>query len=239
MKETCEKCGGSGWIVDEKEGKNAARRCSCFARQRASGHLKDANIPKRYRHCEMESFADHLHPSHGIAKAAARRFIENYPSVDYGIMFLGPPGVGKTHLSVAVIKELMAERGASCYFQDFRELLQKIKDSYNPISQTTELEILRPVLERDVAVLDDLGASRSTDWIRDTLAYIINTRYNENRITLITSNYPDSSSRGEDSLSDRIGSRLRSRLYEMCKVFEMSGEDFRMKVKQAQYRDNR
>lgn len=224
-------------MVEEKNGRRSAVRCGCFFGKDNEDPLSVANIPDRYKHCELENF-DILHPSLKIAKLAALKFIESYPSVDYGLMFLGPPGIGKTHIAVAIILQLVKDCGAKCYFQDFSELLQKIKDSYNPVSQKTELELLSPVLYRDIVILDDLGAGRPTDWVRDILSHILTTRYNENRITIITSNYLDDPGQGADSLSDRIGSRMRSRLYEMCKLFEMKGEDFRKHVKQAKYRGN-
>jgi len=93
------------------------------------------------------------------------------------------------------------------------------------------------VLEADVLVLDELGANKPTDWVKDTMSHIINCRYNDRKLTIFTSNYLDNPARqGEESLTDRIGVRLRSRLYEMCKVIEIQGEDFRRIVKQANYR---
>ncbi len=237
MSKMCKHCSGSKWIIKEKDGIRSAVRCDCFYNKTGADPLLIANIPERYRHCKLESF-DVLHQSLKIAKLAAEKFIDSYPDVGYGLMFLGPPGVGKTHLAVAIIMELIVNCGANCYFQDFGELLQKIKDSYNPISQKTEFQVLSPVLNKDVVILDDLGAGRSTDWVRDILSNIINTRYNENKLTIITSNYLDDPHQDSDSLSDRIGSRMRSRLFEMCKLFLLNGEDFRMQVKQAQYRGN-
>ena len=103
------------------------------------------------------------------------------------------------------------------------------------------MEILKPVLESPVLVLDDLGAERPTEWVRDTFAYILNSRYNRKLTTIITTNFEDrvreprSMGDGarlpsEETLEERIGVRLRSRLHEMCKVIQLEGEDFRAKV---------
>jgi DNA replication protein DnaC len=110
----------------------------------------------------------------------------------------------------------------------------------------TELEILRPVFDAEVLVLDELGAAKPTDWVWDTVAHILNTRYNDRRTTIITTNYPNQGPLGtvggdvagrlrEETLGDRIGERMRSRLQEMCVVVEMQGEDFRQKVKRASF----
>ena len=110
-------------------------------------------------------------------------------------------------------------------------MLKEIQDSYNPISRTTELEVLAPVYDAEVLVLDELGASKPTDWVRDTMTQIINTRYNDQKVTIFTSNYLDTpESAPEETLTDRVGVRLRSRLYEMCKIITLKGEDYRQKI---------
>jgi DNA replication protein DnaC len=151
----------------------------------------------------------------------------DFPNTDEGLLLSGPVGVGKTHLAVSILKGL-AERGFSCLFYEFGSLLKEIQDSYNPNTKASELSILRPVLEADILVLDELGASKPTDWVRDTMAHIINTRYNDRRLTIFTTNYLDERiNEREETLEDRIGTRLRSRLYEMCRSVKITGEDYR------------
>ena len=157
----------------------------------------------------------------------AKQFVDEYPSLDFGLLFLGPCGVGKTHLAVAAIRMLMMQKGTQCLFYDFRDLLKEIQDSYNPVSHNSELKVLAPVYEAEVLVLDELGASKPTDWVRDTMTQIINTRYNDKKLTVFTTNYPDYQVLQEETLLDRVGVRLRSRLYEMCKAIELKGEDYR------------
>ena len=118
----------------------------------------------------------------------------------------------------------------------FGALLRRIQDSYNPVSQTSELGVLGPVFEADVLVLDELGASKPTDWVRDTMMQIINTRYNDKRLTIFTTNYLDERLNDrEEVLEDRIGTRLRSRLYEMCKTVVITGDDFRKRFDRASH----
>jgi DNA replication protein DnaC len=138
------------------------------------------------------------------------------------------------------------ERGVKGLFCDYRELLKKIQNSYNNEVRTTELELLKPVFAAEVLVLDDLGAQKPNEWVWDTVALILNTRYNDRQTTIITTNYPDLPAAGgartdaeraarEDTLGDRIGDRMRSRLAEMCMRVEMKGEDFRQSVKKARF----
>jgi DNA replication protein DnaC len=178
----------------------------------------------------------------------ARKFVDAYP-VDTGgkgILFTGSIGVGKTHLAVGVLRRLVQERGVRGLFCDYRELLKSIQNSYNTQVQTTELELLKPVFAAEVLVLDDLGAQKPNEWVWDTVALILNSRYNDKLTTIITTNYPDLPAGGgsmteteraarEQTLGDRIGDRMRSRLAEMCVRIEVTGNDFRQTVKRARF----
>jgi DNA replication protein DnaC len=180
------------------------------------------------------------HPSIDQAKLAAERFVEEYPMhPPFGLLFMGPQGIGKTHLAVGIIKQLIRQKSVPCLFCTFSELLKEIQNSYNPISQTSELALLMPVLETEVLLLDELGAQKPSDWVRDQVAYILNYRYNENKVTIITTNYLDRDEREggrpdiTDSLAQRVTPRIRSRLFEMCKTIPMDGIDYRKDIKQA------
>ncbi len=103
-----------------------------------------------------------------------------------------------------------------------------IRSTYDPSIRTTELEILRPVMTADLLVLDDLGAEKTSEWVEETMNLIVNTRYNERRLTMFTSNYQDIPDDTEpNSLLFRIGHRMRSRLHEMCEFVQMDGADSR------------
>jgi DNA replication protein DnaC len=230
----CEFCGGTGWEPVEGKG---VRQCRCRVADRRAQLLAAARIPKRYENCSFENYVAASADAAGLTLRHAlnnsQTLVREYPGIDLGLLFLGPCGVGKTHLAVATIKALIA-KGIPCLFYDFRDLLKEIQDSYNPISQTTELKVLEPIYNAEVLVLDELGASKPTDWARDTMTQIINNRYNDRKLTIFTSNYLDEPQNpNEETLTDRIGVRLRSRLYEMCKVVLIKGEDYRLKLSQS------
>lgn len=219
----CPKCRGTGLEVVPGMG---ARRCECRKTDPHSGLLAKAKIPARYADCHFNTYKV-FNPSQDIAFKYASKLAMDYPAVDRGLLLTGSVGVGKTHLAVAILKAL-AERGIGCMFHEFGSLLKEIQDSYNPHTKTSELKILAPVLDAEVLVLDELGAAKPTDWVRDTMAHIINSRYNDRKLTIFTTNYPDERKTDrEETLEDRIGVRLRSRLYEMCKTVIMTGEDYR------------
>ena len=233
---TCHFCDGSGWIYDKKTDK--VRRCECYLKKHRELLNKNANIPERYRHCLLDNFQVSSNSKtkktaeiHSPSRAwdFARKFVEKYPDVSKGYFFYGTPGVGKTHLAVGIISELTLKKGVPCLFYDFQELMMEIRRTYDSNTKNTEGTILAPVVETEILLLDDLGGMKVTDWARDMLGYIINKRYSEKKITLFTSNWMDSPHTPEETLSDRIGTRLRSRLYEMCQDVSVQGEDFRKK----------
>ncbi|HKS42197.1 MAG TPA: ATP-binding protein [Blastocatellia bacterium] len=220
----CPSCGGTGWELVEGRG---VRPCPCKKNARADLLLAQARIPTRFNHCALDNF-ELIQPSLHRAMMTTKKFVEEYPLVDVGLLYLGRCGVGKTHLAVAALKELI-KKGINGLFYDFRDLLKEIQDSYNPNTHTSELKILAPVFEAEVLVLDELGASKPTEWVQETMTHIINKRYNEKKVTIFTSNYLDIplGTSYDETLTDRVGVRLRSRLHEMGRRIMMEGDDYR------------
>ena len=231
----CPHCFGTGMEVVPEVG---ARRCRCQTLDQRQRLFRSAHIPPRYQHCTLQDYkAADSETSKWIAKAEAQRILDDYPVIDgRGLVFIGAVGVGKTHLAVALLRELIERYQVHGLFYQFGALLRQIQDSYNPVSQTSELKVLQPVFDAEVLVLDELGASKPTDWVRDTMMQIINARYNDKRLTIFTTNYLDTRKNEKDIgeiLEDRIGTALRSRLYEMCKTVVIEGEDYRKSMANA------
>ena len=242
--------------------------CDCTTGDRTERALQRARVPERYRHCDFENYetdneiinasSDQLaawNRSLSQAKMFVQRFAQEYSPVpgmqsEHGILLMGPCGVGKTHLAVSAMKTIVL-RGHSGLFYDYRELLKAIQDSYNPENQATEMSVLEPVLKTEILVLDDVGSSKPSPWALETVGHILNTRYNEKRVTILTTNFPDSDAASanpssqpsrvaglrsptvEDSLTERVGKRIRSRLYEMCRTLEINAPDYRKEIRHA------
>ncbi len=237
----CERCNDTGWVIEGDE----AFRCDCYESLRQDILLAQANIPERYSHCSLLGFEVGNNTSLLRARDIAMDLVKAYPARRDGLLFMGGSGVGKTHLAVGIIKDIIS-KSVPCLFVDFRTLLDEIKETYSdPKGGPSESDILQPVLETEVVVLDDLGAEHVSEWVRDRLGFIINYRYNNKKMMIITTNYLDargkksSLTRAAQTLEDRIGIRLRSRLYEMCDLVEIRADDHRLKIASPRTRNKR
>ncbi|HQU83454.1 MAG TPA: ATP-binding protein [Pyrinomonadaceae bacterium] len=223
--EVCPKCYGAGMEIVPGKG---ARPCECRKQKSHTNQLDKTRIPKRYTDCSFQTYF----PNNESQKNAvwfAHKLTHDYNPLykERGLLFMGPVGVGKTHLAVSIINEL-SKKGYGCLFYESGSLLKEIQNSYNASTQTSELKVLQPILDAEILVLDEIGATKPTEWVRDTMANIINTRYNDRKLTIFTTNYLDDKRNAiEETLEERIGVRLRSRLYEMCKTVSITGDDFR------------
>lgn len=252
----CPACQGIGLVrieTRDSEGKTrwVSRACECQENRSRELRWAAAMVPERYRHCVLESFNtefDGIDRSLKNAFLLAKRFVNEYP-VDTGgkgLLLVGDLGTGKTHLAVGILHKLIYERGSVGMFCDYRDLLKRIQNSYNSKSSVTEYELLEPLMDVEILLLDDLGAVKPSDWVWDMAATILNARYNSKKTTIITTNYLDEpAGKGnlsdveraarELTLGDRIGDRMLSRLAEMCLLVSMSGKDFRKSVKRANF----
>lgn len=248
MNTNCTECGGTGFALRTIEGFERAMRCSCRTNPDGLERLEYARIPRRYEACSLDTYYPQGSMMQSGAKSLSEQFIEEYPIGigAAGLLFLGPPGVGKTHLAVAILKALVVEKGAQGLFYDYGDLLRTIQSTWDKSSEVSESQVLDPVIEAELLVLDDLGAARPSQWVQEVLFHILNSRYNGRRTTILTSNHLDaaggepgaSAGRQRDlreaSLEHQIGVRLRSRLYEMCRTVTIEGPDFRRMVNSAE-----
>jgi len=222
---TCPRCAGSGWVPLPGDDLRV-EPCGCQGDLRRSQRMAAANIPKRYAHCTLDTFRETI-PILQRAKRDVQEFVDLWPNLPdgKGLLLTGGCGAGKTHLAVAALIEIInGGKPGRLLFANFQDLIQEIQASFDSDQTPGKAEILRPVLEADLLVLDELGSQKPTTFVQDILYYVINTRYNEERTTIFTTNYLDHQADAkQERLEDRIGVRLRSRLAEMATRIEISG----------------
>ena len=163
----CPECQGRGWKVVADGGAGAAVRCDCQKRDRGREYLALADIPERYRGCTLDSFktaGDSTVASHLLkAKTISQRYVDGFFDAkrnrfrEKGLIYIGIPGTGKTHLAVAVLKQLIERYNVRGRFIDFVALIHQIRSSFDPSSAESGHKILDPIIKAEVLVLDELG----------------------------------------------------------------------------------
>lgn len=228
----CAECNGVGSILSKSnKGYTYINVCSVCGAVRKKVKLYNlASIPAKYSHV-LQVDAPFQHKDnkslHEALKYAKDEFVKNYPN-KRGFLLMGGPGRGKTHLAIGTISELILEHGVKCMFKDFRYFLADLRNAY--AEGTPENEVLFPLIEIEVLVIDELGKGKSSDWELNILDQLISKRYNASKTTLITTNYVSKqyvTKENQEILEVRVGERIASRLYEMCEFIYIEASDHR------------
>lgn len=253
----CPLCSDTGWVLDPAGG-NRYVRCNCMqsGEREVERLMERSNIPSYF----AEHYVFRLWKASDSALierayTEAMNYFLEYPDFgatkSTGLLFQGTFGTGKSHLGVGILNELIHEKRVSCRFHDFSDLLNMIRNSYDPDADVRTSEVFQPVFDAEVLLVDDVGAERLTGFVTDVLGQIINHRYMTRKPLLITTNYLDDvetlvrsglidpkntalvrrveahiKAQG-GTLAQRIGPRLRSRLHELCRPLLLVGEDWR------------
>jgi DNA replication protein DnaC len=214
-------CDGSGFCVDAAA--NTAYDCRCRAQRvaRAKARNLSAVIPRRYRDVAFERPpVTDIDPQIVTATRRYAANIDDQLDAGRGLWFMGPVGTGKTTLAMLVSKAA-SDAGRSVAIYSLPRLLNEIRDTHR--AERSHVDLLDRLTAVDLLHIDDVGAERTTDWVLEELYSIVNSRYEDKRSIVITTNILD-----REALCAQITARTVSRLTEMCDELPLLGHDHRM-----------
>ena len=237
---SCKDCRGTGWVAIDRSTLSRMRQCECQELEHRVRLFNFTRIPGR--HANSTRLPSSFSPSRLLmpAMTAAAKFLKDFKKGQdsRGLIFHGDVGRGKTHLVVAILRELTLDRSISCKFVEFSHLLADLKTGFD--LGTPAVQLLEPLVQVDVLAIDELGKGRNTEWEATIIDELVSRRYNSGKVILATTNYPPGPPTGVASgnlatgelvaLSDRVGTRIYSRLREMCHFCAVSGDDYREKA---------
>jgi len=232
----CKICNGTGWKIVKKKDREFAQKCECQIMDIYLTKGEKANIPKRFIGSELREIGgyqpDPNNPSQKRAKKMAEKFIKDFPAVEKGIIFQSSIGLGKTHLICTIGFELIKQKNIDVYYIDWNDLVREMRTGEDHSSRdfSSINQRIQKLISAELLLFDELGASNVSPWVYDNIYYLFNKRYNEKKITVCATNFTDQGGSGQETLTARIGDRIRSRLYEMTNVIEIKGTDFRRKT---------
>lgn len=189
--------------------------------ERLNRVLAMSNLGERFKEASFENFV----PSAGTETCfdTMKEYAETFcRSTDTGYCIYGRPGNGKSHLAAALVNRVI-QRGHTAVFIEVPDLFARIKATYD--GEGSEDKIMRSLASCDLLVLDDAGAEKPTEWVREKFYQIINARYKDRKPVVITTNTPDMA-----GLEDIIGFRAYDRVLEMCAPLKNNGESYRRNI---------
>jgi DNA replication protein DnaC len=233
----CKQCGGAGRLYQRDErGYEVLRGCACGADPRRLALLSGLRLPLKFLERTLGIYRAYS-PAQARALLRARRFVDEFVPGAAGqraLLFCGPPGTGKTHLMSAMLRELASKKSVRGRYEEFFLLLSDIRDGFS--KNLSSREWLEPLRQVDVLAIDEIGkGGKNREWEQGILDEIISVRYNAGRPTLLATNYPRPGATwkfgadGEvgETLEQRVGPRIFSRLHEMCDLIDVTGPDQR------------
>lgn len=208
----------------ECEQKNERREWELMRREARVASLSEkSGLSKRLKRYTFQNFKPYVSPEAARAVERVEEYLglwEENKEEGRGLYFCGGVGVGKTHLAVAVLNELIRRKRVPSLFVTVPELLDNLRGAYNDPGRDLD-EWMNTVQNADFLVLDDLGSERPTEWVRERIFVIVNHRYREALPTVFTSNI------GPKDLAAQLGERTASRIIAMCDWIALEGEDYR------------
>lgn len=217
----CPVCEGAGYVIYD----DGAGPCQCQLDRELELKFRLANIPRKFQKKSLSNYHASTQRQKEILHGA-KGFLKTFRGNDHshpgkGLLLSGREGTGKTHLAVALLKEVIS-KGYKGLYWNVPELFLELRRRMDSSSEESEAELFDTARRADVLVLDDLGAERTSEYVLDRLYVLINRRYEDDAATIITTN------KSLPELKQQLTPRIASRIAEMCVLVEFPEGDYRL-----------
>lgn len=181
---------------------------------------RESNLGKRFCSKTFESFEKERNP---VAYQIAYQYAKNFSDEqEEGLIIIGNPGTGKTHLAAAIANYCITHHETKLKFGNFVDILDSIRKTFHEQTESEQRdEIIQKLQQMPLLIIDDLGKEKTSEWTREILYRIVNYRYAECKPLIITTNLTP------EQLAKSTDPATVSRIIEMCKGVQMTGRSFR------------
>ncbi len=231
----CPHCKNTGFVAVSDEYRARRARCRCAVFHNRIATFNEVRIPARHAASTREAFDTTGTRMQGFMVVS--QYIKDWDAErdSRGLVLHGAVGRGKTHLMVALLRELVFAHGVTARFVEFSHLLSDLKSGFDVGRGSAST--IDPLVAVDILAIDELGKGRNTEFEGTVVDELVSRRYNAAKPILATTNYAPGRTAGratpqlttgqKPALVDRIGDRVYSRLRETADFVALRGEDYR------------
>ncbi|MBQ9208261.1 MAG: ATP-binding protein [Oscillospiraceae bacterium] len=239
----CDKCKDTGFVnnVEIVNGERVAGKgngmCDCLKRLMAEIAAKDLNNSANMPYADFDTFdLDYYRDASNAGmdcysymatvKRRCMAYAEKFDGHSSGMLFIGAPGLGKTHLAMAIAKEVI-RRGYVAVYGNVIDLLSNLEDEKFGRADAGQ-DTMGVLMDADLLIIDDLGSEQHTSFNESALYSIINSRINLDKPVIVSTNLT------EEELADTYNARILSRIFNVYDKLPFFGRDIRaLKAKGA------
>jgi DNA replication protein DnaC len=193
--------------------------------------IEHAAIPERFKTRSLDNFEPRTEQQKVVLELA-RRFVAGWEQTARAgrwLVFAGEPGVGKSHIAIAILRALMPTHVGQ--YITCMGMIQAVRATWGRNATTDESQVLRHFGTTPLLVVDEIGVQYGTDGEHTIIFDVLDRRYRDMRPTILLTN------QDVEGFKGFIGERLYDRMKENTRWVQFDGASFRKEAREATYAD--